>query len=508
MATEEEDKHAGLRVFIRFLVDNHVEIGDKDGVLSFDTEKKEGLIEFSGQKYSPIAFAALSSISATEAYDTIKIKGTTETLKQALEKKKAEQVEIIRQRLLKPQPEQQLVASNNNSTKEKGKHAFWDTQPVPKLDDKVEENGPIDPPKTVAEIRNEPLSLMTGSVDLFEWSETDIDNPDVLKEVYTLLNENYVEDDDNMFRFDYSVPFLKWALKPPGFRKDWHIGVRLKSNKKLVAFITAIPAHMNVNDTRIKLVEINFLCIHKKLRDKGLAPVLIQEITRRVNKQDIWQAVYTAGVVLPKPVAKCRYWHRNLNPKKLISVGFSALGPRMTMSRVIKLYQLPYETATKGFRQLEKKDIKQASALLSKHLSEFKFAATFNEEEFEHWFLPLDGVVDSYVVENPKSHKITDFCSFYTLPSSVLNNKQYNSLKAAYSFYNVATATPIKQLVNDALIMAQKKDFDVFNCLDIMHNKEFLEELKFGIGDGNLQYYLYNWATTDKDPKDVGLVLL
>lgn len=32
----------------------------------------------------------------------------------------------------------------------------------------------------------------------------------------------------------------------------------------------------------------------------------LQEITRRVNLQDIWQAAYTAGVVLPKPVAQCR----------------------------------------------------------------------------------------------------------------------------------------------------------------------------------------------------------
>lgn len=31
-----------------------------------------------------------------------------------------------------------------------------------------------------------------------------------LKEIYTLLNENYVEDDDNMFRFDYSPDFLHW----------------------------------------------------------------------------------------------------------------------------------------------------------------------------------------------------------------------------------------------------------------------------------------------------------
>ena len=57
----------------------------------------------------------------------------------------------------------------------------------------------------------------------------------------------------------------------------------------------------------MKLVEINFLCVHKKLRSKRLAPVLIREITRRVNCQGIFQAVYTAGVVLPKPVGTCRY---------------------------------------------------------------------------------------------------------------------------------------------------------------------------------------------------------
>ena len=56
-----------------------------------------------------------------------------------------------------------------------------------------------------------------------------------------------------------------------------------------------------------KMVEINFLCVHKKLRAKRVAPVLIREITRRVNQEGIFQAVYTAGVVLPKPVGTCRW---------------------------------------------------------------------------------------------------------------------------------------------------------------------------------------------------------
>lgn len=55
---------------------------------------------------------------------------------------------------------------------------------------------------------------------------------------------------------------------------------------------------------------------------------VVQEVTRRVNLHGIWQAAYTAGVVLPKPVATAQYWHRSLNPKKLISVGFSRLAVR------------------------------------------------------------------------------------------------------------------------------------------------------------------------------------
>lgn len=38
-------------------------------------------------------------------------------------------------------------------------------------------------------------------------------------------------------RFNYSPAFLQWALQPPGFRPEWHTGVRVKASRKLVAFI-------------------------------------------------------------------------------------------------------------------------------------------------------------------------------------------------------------------------------------------------------------------------------
>jgi glycylpeptide N-tetradecanoyltransferase len=87
-------------------------------------------------------------------------------------------------------------------------------------------------------------------------------------------------------------------------------------------------------------------------------------------------------------------------------------------------------------------------------LKKFDLSPTFNEEEFKHWFVPRDNVVDSFVVEQ-NDGTITDFCSFYHLPSTIMHNPQYKTLKAAYSFYNVATKTPLIQLMNDLLIKAR-----------------------------------------------------
>jgi glycylpeptide N-tetradecanoyltransferase len=256
-------------------------------------------------------------------------------------------------------------------------HQFWNTQPVPQLDENPSDCGPIEV-KTLDEVRKDPLPL-PGQ---FEWSDCDIADEKVLDEVYTLLYTNYVEDDDNMFRFDYSRDFLKWALCPPGFLPQLHIGVRVKGTGKLVGFITGIPAKIRVYEDPVEMVEINFLCVHKKLRAKRLAPVLIKEITRRVNLTGVWQAVYTAGVLLPKPVARNRYYHRSLNPKKLIDIGFSRLQRNMTLNRTIKLYKLPGSAQTPGFREITTADIPEAHQLLNEYMRKFKLVQVFSQDEF------------------------------------------------------------------------------------------------------------------------------
>jgi glycylpeptide N-tetradecanoyltransferase len=41
-----------------------------------------------------------------------------------------------------------------------------------------------------------------------------------------------------------------------------------------------------------------------------------------------------------------------------------------------------------------------------------------------------------------------------------------------------------------------------------MENGPLMERLKFGQGDGTLQYYMFNWQCPTLPPASVGLVLL
>lgn len=108
-------------------------------------------------------------------------------------------------------------------------YKFWSTQPVPQMSEETapaeregssDDHKAIEPDKAISEIKQDPYPLPDG----FVWETMDLNNDVVLRELYTLLNENYVEDDDAMFRFDYQPEFLRWALQPPNWRKDWHVG--------------------------------------------------------------------------------------------------------------------------------------------------------------------------------------------------------------------------------------------------------------------------------------------
>jgi glycylpeptide N-tetradecanoyltransferase len=222
----------------------------------------------------------------------------------------------------------------------------------------------------------------------------------------------------------------------------------------------------------------------------------------------MWQAIYTAGIIIPRPVTECTYYHRNLNTKKLLDIGFSSLPQGRPKSLHIKLLSLPKDPPIEGIRPMVKKDVKMVQSLLSEYLQNFDVSFQFSKDEVAHFFLPRENVVFSYVVVDSKTNEITDFISYYSLPSTIIGDEKYKTLYAAFSYYMVPKKHSILDIMRSALVLARNDKFDVFNALDIMDNKPVFDELHFGVGNGNLYYYLYNWYLKKIPSTKIGAVLV
>src|SRR5574338_404844 len=199
-------------------------------------------------------------------------------------------------------------------------HKFWNNTPMMKPKEVVKEVNDyiVDPQSILKTVSYEKLSLLSQ----FEWSDIDIEDPKQLEKLYVHLRDNFGEDSDTLFRFNYHKEFLMWSLNTSKRRKELHIGVRVVSNKKLVAFIAGIPTLLTIHGKNVPLVEIDYLCINKKLRGKRLAPILIQEVTRRVYSIQMFSAIYTFREDRMKPICKATYWHRFLDIEKCLDTKF------------------------------------------------------------------------------------------------------------------------------------------------------------------------------------------
>jgi len=209
---------------------------------------------------------------------------------------------------------------------------------------------------------------------------------------------------------------------------------------------------------------------------------------------------------------------------KLVDVKFTYVPRDMTIARMIRQSKVPStpSLARSGLREMEERDVSAVGELFRRYMERFDMIPLLDEEDIRHQFLSglgtgeretLTGrrqgqVVWAYVVEHPKTHAITDFFSFYTLPSTIVAHPRHSHLQAAYLYY-YATDTAfvenadklgllkrrLTDLIGDAIILADQAKFDVFNALTLMDNPLFLQELKFGSGDGLLNFYLYNWRS-------------
>lgn len=268
--------------------------------------------------------------------------------------------------------------------------------------------------------------------------------------------------------------------------------------------------------------------------------------------------MHRADVLFVATSVVCRYYHRPIDFKKLLLCGFIGGGDGLdvdavnrkanfySMDRWFKKSAVEKRTFeeifsnknsllsfgasfSRGFRPMLKEDVHQVRLLLNGYLNRrFKIGPLFeNDQEIAHWFLPRRNVVYSFVHEEVESSSqarpvsspsappssITSFISFYELSSRVLCGKSDN-IRAAYLFYYALPPSSESgddghfKMLRAALMVAYLLGFDVLNCLNIMDNDQaVLDRLKFSLGDGELNYYFYNWKCSLMSPSEISFLL-
>ena len=260
-----------------------------------------------------------------------------------------------------------------------------------------------------------PLSLPE---DLILASAADVDDvATFLGEVHTLLDRFYVEDEDGIFRFSLTLPYLEWALLLPDVDLRCLLCVRSRASNEMVGFLAAMPFRVfhdsssgeptaisvdgeegTEEDERIAWVD--FVCVHGDHRGRRICPFLYGEVTRRLaDLQGVTKLICTSGDHVPHPTSASTFYHR-LNAdsvERLVQCEFTSLAPRMTLERLVRLYRLPPPAVRVS--PLVSPDVSFLRPTFNAYTRErHSVAKVFHsDEDMAHALLSRDGIVHTFV---------------------------------------------------------------------------------------------------------------
>ena len=296
----------------------------------------------------------------------------------------------------------------------------------------------------------------------------------------------------------------------PGYLKDFHFVVRNAKNNKVMACIMGVPKKLSVGGQVMKVCEVNFLAVHKKLREKRVAQVCIQEMMRRKRKHGFMQAFYTSGHSMPTPFTTVHYMNRFIDCERLVDCLYTHIPQDSTIDKMKKQFRLPPKQSIKlqgTARPMEKKDLPAVYKLYKAQVERYKLYFKYSQDDVMHLLLPKDDIVWTYVVDGVGAEDkstVTDFISMYRLTQSTTSMEaQAKGISQMHSggiyFYGL-TVNSLEDMVKLALHYAKDDmECDALSAMTIMDNKPDLFEGKLGFvaGDGALHYYLVNWSLGD-----------
>lgn len=309
--------------------------------------------------------------------------------------------------------------------------------------------------------------------------------PKHLDEIYGLINNHYMEDQNHITRLTFSKDFIYWYIKyiPTGFI------VGLILNKKIVGMITALLIDMVINNNIVNIPYIDFLCIQTRIRGLGLAPLLIDELKNRLTKLNTKYALYSDNKAnrMFNYICQCQEFVIPINYSKLKNIGFLAE------------YLKPLPLSNNQLHLMTASDIDFIIPKLNKSMEKNKIRPYFTNKNAHHFLLPKKNIVYSFVKK--LNSEITDFVTVYKNYSYCLDHNKIISV-AQLAFYYHETME-LTELIVELLGKLSTYGFDQLIFKNIHENMN-IELEKFPLCD-KINYHLSGAELDVIDPSHMNI---
>jgi len=312
-----------------------------------------------------------------------------------------------------------------------------------------------------------------------------------MDDVAALLARAYIADASGRFAPRYDLTLLQWILGSPGQPPEWHLGARDRENN-LVGFISGAPATIRIDGELHPHAVVNLLCVEEAWRSRGVAPLLIEELTRRVVARGITRALFTAAEDVPsRPFASAAYMARLLRPLELVRAGFMEK-PMAVSEQDFEKRHAVADPPPAGFRPLTEADLPSASALFAQSTAGVRVAPVYTTEELRH--LLLDGPTQAWATTGEEG-QITAAAAWYAVPYSIRGG---GTIPAASISWLTPTSSTASLLVN-LVAACERSGFHVLNCLGVMGLTEELSRLRFLPTSASVSFHLYDDSDESED---------
>lgn len=383
---------------------------------------------------------------------------------------------------------------------------FWKNKPVNNFNEisTLSQQIEVDLTKRKVYGSDEPIKLP----DSMKWVEINTNDDQSLENISKFLKTYYLIDKSGKFKLDYTRNFLKWVLGDNSIA----IAIESKKNNAICGFVSASFKNLTVFETTKKFAIVNFLCAHPIYRKKKIAFTLIDEIVRRIVKNDVHQGCFTTERCVPSPITTIRFYHRPINYIKLQKYGFTDLeeGKLETEKNPEKIQNLftIKGCIPKNYIKMTENHIGQVHNLYNIYINRYNIYINYTTDDFKKLLLN-NNIVCSYVHLN-NDGIVDDFISYYKL--NYFMDNTVDIINAGYLFLYTCNITYNCDFIENILKLMANDNIDILNTTDTMiipetiytknvnicndsDDESFSDSYQFGFlkGSGKIHFNFFNW---------------